>query len=154
MLHCNLRHHTWKIPSSTVLTSQNLHMPRVWCWCITAMVFMTQWGLLLKVWTQLGECRYKFLCRWTQYGSHCGPPDWEVNQYEAGWIRASARSSSRVDLFFFASPAPNWSEVVASWASACLSVLSAVYCVRSAPRCSSLERSWEEMEATELLFVV
>lgn len=37
-----------------------------------------------KAATQLGECRYKFLCRWAQYGSYSGTRDWEMNQYQAG----------------------------------------------------------------------
>ena len=35
---------------------------------------------LFNVGTQLGECRYKFLRRWAQYGSHSGAQDWEINQ--------------------------------------------------------------------------
>lgn len=64
---------------------------------------MTQWWRsLFGVGTQLGECRYKFLRRWAQYGSHSGAQGWEINQYQTGWIRASAWSFSCVDLFFSA----------------------------------------------------
>lgn len=75
-------------------------------------------GPLFKVWTQLEECRYKFLCRWAQYGRHMGAQDWEINQYETGWIRASVWSFPWVNLFFFApsvflpsSPSTNWRKV-------------------------------------------
>lgn len=111
-----------------------------YCWHITAIAFMTQWRFCL-VGTQLGECRYKFLRRWAQYGSHSGAHSWEINQYQTGWIRASAWSFSYIDLLFsifppllfFKSPSANWKEAMTYWASVCLSVFSliAIYCICS-----------------------
>lgn len=128
------------------------------CWHITAVAFLTQWRLLFKVWTQLGECRYKFLCRWIQYGNHCGAQGWEVNQYQTGWIRASAWSFSCVDLFFFAlffSPHLHLLIGGRSWLSGLQSVYLSFLWLPStvfAPW-PSLEISWEEMKASVLLLL-
>lgn len=70
------------------------------CWHKTMSASVTGWTLF-KVGTQLDECRYKFLCRWAQYGSHSGTRVWEINLYPTGGIRASAWSLPFVDLLFF-----------------------------------------------------
>lgn len=114
-------------------------------------------GSLFRVGTQLGECRYKFLRRWAQYGNHSGTQDWEINQYQTGWIRASVWSFFHVNLFFFALFFSSHLHLLIggrSCASVCLAVVSvfAICCILlCGPRYGTLGRSWKEMEASALL---
>lgn len=123
-------------------------------WVTVTVETSLRWRSWLSGGSQLGECRYKFLRRWAQYGIHSGAQGWEINQYQTGWVRASAWSFSWVDLVFFAlffSPHLHLLIGRRSRASVRLAVFSVIASTVFAPLgCGSSGRSWEEMEASVL----
>lgn len=84
----------------------------LWCWHIT------REAPLFGVGTQLGECRYKFLRRWNQYGSHRGPrlgdksiSDWFTQSISPELLFHSA------PVLFSISTSVNWRKVMSHWVS-------------------------------------
>lgn len=115
---------------------------------------------LLKVGTQLRKCRYKFLRRWAQYSSHSGAQGWEINQYQTGWIRASALRLLflwplflSLSLLFCTFPSTNWRKATAlCMSSVCLSFsMIAISCIGFVSCYGSLGGLWEDTEDSVLL---